>query len=64
MQTMVPLYGFGGVGITLKVTAPAGATVTIAKGDRSKTAVADASGTAVFKGLYSGEWTITIVGVV
>lgn len=63
MQTMVPLYGFGGTGITLYVKAPAGATVTAAKDSRSMTAVADSSGTAVFKGLFSGEWTITIASV-
>ena len=34
MQTIVPLYGFGGgggTGATLTVNAPAGATVTISK---------------------------------
>lgn len=63
MQTMVPLYGFGGgggIGAKLTVTAPAGATVTVSKDGKSKTKVADSSGAAVFKGLSSGEWTITI----
>lgn len=64
MQVMVPLYGFGGgsegSGATLTVTAPAGATVTVSKDGKSKTRVADSSGAAVFKGLSSGEWTVTI----
>lgn len=61
MQTMVPLYGFGGgTGATLTVTAPAGATVTVTKDGKTKTKVADSSGLAVFKGLASGEWTISI----
>ena len=64
MSTMVPMYGFGGgsggTGATLTVTAPAGATVTIAKDGKSKTKVADASGVAVFRGLATGEWTVTI----
>lgn len=64
MQTMVPLYGFGGGSggtvATLTVTAPAGATVTVTKDGKTKTKVADSSGLAVFKGLASGEWTISI----
>ena len=63
MSTMVPMYGFGGgggKGAALTVTAPAGATVTVSKDGKSKTKVADSAGVAVFKGLSSGEWTITI----
>ena len=64
MQTMVPLYGFGGgsggTGATLTVTAPAGATVTVSKDGKSKTKVADLDGVAVFKGLETGTWTVTI----
>ena len=63
MSNAVALYGFGGgggTGGTLTVTAPAGVTVTIAKDGKEKTKVADASGVAVFKGLTTGEWTITI----
>lgn len=64
MQGMVPLYGFGGgsggTGATLTVTAPAGCTVTVSKDGKSKTKVAGADGKAVFKGLETGEWTITI----
>lgn len=64
MQTMVPLYGFGGgtggTGAALTVTAPAGATVTVRKDGKSKTKVADLDGVAVFKGLSSGDWLLSI----
>lgn len=57
------LYGNGGggtTGATLTVTAPAGVTVTAAKDGKSKTKAAGADGTAVFKGLSTGNWTVTI----
>ena len=56
------LYGNSGgtTGATLTVTAPAGVTVTAAKDGKSKTKVAGADGTAVFKGLSTGNWTVTI----
>ena len=64
MQTMVPLYGFGGgsggTGAALTVTAPAGATVTVSKDGKSKTKVAGTDGVAVFKGLSTGDWTLSI----
>lgn len=64
MQTTIPLYGFGGgtggTGASLTITAPAGATVTVSKDGKSKTKVADSSGVAVFKGLGTGAWTVTI----
>ena len=64
MQTMVPLYGFGGGsggnGAALTVTAPAGATVTVSKDGKSKTKAADLGGVAVFKGLATGQWTLSI----
>lgn len=64
MSEMVPLYGFGGggggTGATLTVAAPAGCTVTISKDGKSKTKVAGSDGVAVFKGLATGEWTVTI----
>ena len=64
MSTIVPLYGFGGgsggTGAALTVNAPAGATVTVSKDGKSKTKVADIDGVAVFKGLSTGEWTVTI----
>lgn len=64
MQTMVPLYGFGGgsggSGEVLTVHAPAGCTVTLTKDGKSRTNPADSSGTAVFRGLDDGTWEITI----
>ena len=56
------LYGNGGgtTGATLTVTAPAGATVTAAKDGKSKTKVTGADGRVVFKGLLTGDWTVTI----
>lgn len=50
----------GGTGATLTVTAPAGVTVTVTKDGKTKTKVADSSGLAVFKGLATGAWTLTI----
>lgn len=64
MQTTIPLYGFGGggggTGAALTVTAPARCTVTVSKDGKRKTKVADTSGLAVFKGLSTGQWTVTI----
>lgn len=64
MQTTIPLYGFGGgsggTGASLTVTAPAEATVTVSKDGKVKTKAADSSGVAVFKGLSTGTWTVTI----
>ena len=50
----------GGTGATLTVTAPARVTVTVSKDGKTKTKVSDASGSAVFKGLSTGTWTLTI----
>ena len=64
MQTMVPLYGFGGgsgTGAALTVNAPSGCTVTVSKDGKTKTKVAGEDGVAVFKGLSSGEWTLSIM---
>ena len=63
MQTTIPLYGFGGgsgAGATLTVTAPVGATVTVSKDGKIKTKVAGVDGVAVFRGLATGTWTVTI----
>ena len=63
MSTTVPLYGFGGgggTGGTLTVTAPAGVSVTVSKDGKSKRKAAGADGIAVFKGLATGVWTLTI----
>lgn len=50
----------GGTGAALTVTAPAGCTVTVSKDGKTKTKAAGADGTAVFKGLETGAWTVTI----
>ena len=50
----------GGSGGTLTVTAPAGATVAVSKDGKTKTKVAGTDGVVVFKGLSSGEWTLSI----
>lgn len=50
----------GGSGGTLTVTAPAGVTVTVTKDGKTKTKVAGTDGVAVFKGLSTGDWTVTI----
>ena len=50
----------GGTGGKLIVTAPAGVTVTVSKDGKTKTRVASAEGVAVFQGLTTGEWTVTI----
>ena len=52
--------GGGGAGGTLTVTAPAGVTVAVSKDGKTKTKVAGSDGIAVFKGLASGEWMVTI----
>lgn len=64
MQSMVPLYGFSGgsgkTGGVLTVTAPAGVTVTAGKDGKSMSKISGADGLAVFQGLESGVWTVTI----
>ena len=59
------LEGFGaggGEGGTLKVNAPPLVAVTITnKAGKTKTKTANADGMAVFKGLASGKWNVTIV---
>lgn len=63
MSLAVPLYGFGasgGAGGTLTVTAPANVTVTVSKDGKTKTKNSGTTGVAVFKGLASGTWTVTI----
>lgn len=52
--------GGGGTGATLTVEAPAGCTVTISKNGKTKNKTAGADGLAVFKGLSTGDWTVTI----
>ena len=50
----------GGAGGILTVTAPVGTAVTVSKDDKSKSKITGASGVAVFKGLKSGTWTVSI----
>ena len=52
--------GTGGTGATLTVTAPALCAVSISKDGKTKTKTAGADGLAVFKGLETGKWTVTI----
>jgi len=51
----------GGSGCILTITAVASETVTISKSGKSKSKTADSKGVAVFRGLDTGKWTITIV---
>ena len=52
--------GSGGTGATLTITSPAGCMVTVSKDGKTKTKTAGADGTAVFKGLSTGDWTLSI----
>lgn len=52
--------GGGGVGGVLTVTAPVGVTVSVTKDGKTKRKTANAEGLAVFKGLATGIWTLTI----
>lgn len=51
----------GGSGCILTITAVASETVTISKNGKPKSKTADSKGVAVFRGLDTGKWTITIV---
>lgn len=50
----------GGSGCTLTVTAPERCTVTVSKDGKTKTKTASADGVAVFKGLSTGNWALSI----
>lgn len=61
MTDMVPMYGFGGGGQgggKIRVYVDPGSQVTLTQtyGGKTKTAVADSSGQALFKGLDGGQW--------
>lgn len=61
MTDMVPMYGFGGGGqgggrIRVHVDPGSQVTLTQTYGGKTKTAVADSSGQALFKGLDGGQW--------
>lgn len=60
-EFVTAINNLGGSGATLTVTTPAeGITVTVTKGELSYTKTTGADGTAVFSGLDTGSWTITI----
>ena len=52
--------GGGGSGGTLTVTGIAGHTVTATKDGKTYTRTFNSSGTAVFKGLSTGTWTVKV----
>lgn len=54
--------GGSGSGATLVVSCPANVTVTVSKDDKSYTKNSGNLGSATFKGLSTGEWTVTIEG--
>lgn len=61
MSIAVPLYGFGGGGTgggRIRVYIDPGSQITLTQtyGGKTKTAVADSSGQALFKGLAGGQW--------
>lgn len=52
--------GGSGSGATLVVSCPANVTVTVSKDDKSYTKNSGDLGSAIFKGLTTGEWTVTM----
>ena len=54
--------GGSGSGATLVVSCPANVTVTVSKDDKSYIKNSGNLGSATFKGLATGEWTVTIEG--
>lgn len=54
--------GGGGTGATLTIMGVAGATITASKNGKTYTRTINNSGTAVFKGLSTGIWTVTMSG--
>lgn len=54
--------GGGSSGATLTITGVVGATVTVSKDGKTYTRTINNSGTAVFKGLSTGIWTVTMSG--
>ena len=58
---MIGMTNAGGRnGCTLTITAPAGTAITASKDGRTKSKTVDTNGIAVFRGLSTGLWTITI----
>ena len=54
--------GGGGSGATLVVSSPANVSVTVSKDDKSYTKNSGSLGSATFKGLATGTWTVAISG--
>ncbi len=54
--------GGGGSGATLIVSSPANVSVTVSKDDKSYTKNSGSLGSATFKGLATGTWTVVISG--
>ena len=54
--------GGGGSGATLVVSSPVNVSVTVSKDDKSYTKNSGSLGSATFKGLATGTWTVTISG--
>lgn len=54
--------GGGGSGATLVVSSPPNVSVTVSKDDKSYTKNSGSLGSATFKGLATGTWTVTISG--
>lgn len=54
--------GGGGSGATLVVSSPANVSVTVSKDDKSYTKNSGSLGSATFKGLSTGTWTVVISG--
>lgn len=54
--------GGGGSGATLVVSSPANVSVTVSKDDKSYTKNSGSLGSATFKGLATGTWTVVISG--
>ena len=54
--------GGGGSGATLVVSSPANVSVTVSKDDKSYTKNSGSLGSATFKGLSTGTWTVAISG--
>ena len=59
---MIYVLSGGAVGATLVVSCPANVTVTVSKDDKSYTKNSGSLGSATFKGLATGTWTVTISG--
>ena len=60
IASKLDVTGGGGAGGNLKVIALAGVAVTVTKGSKVKQKVADAAGVAMFTGLETGTWTVTL----